>query len=68
MLPITTLVQLTFYRCVSYFNTRRGEIHARMTCGDMYTEYTVNKFTRAEAKASVDILCLSSLEIIKCSK
>ena len=52
MLPITALVQLTFYRCVSYFDTRIGEIRARMTCGDMYTEYEINKFTRAEAKAS----------------
>ena len=51
-LPITALVQLTFYRCVSYFDTRRGEIHARMTCGYMYTKYAVNKFTRAKAKAS----------------
>ena len=31
MLPITALVQLTFYRCVSYFDTRRSKIHARMT-------------------------------------
>ena len=52
MLPITTLVQFTFYRCVSYFDTRRGEIRARMTYGDMYIEYGVNKFTRTEAKAS----------------
>ena len=52
MLPIIAFVQLTFYRCVSYFDTRRGEIRARMTCGDMYIEYAVNKFTRSEAKAS----------------
>ena len=52
MLPITALVQLTFNRCVSYFDTLRGEIHVIMTCGDMYTAYAVNKFTRVEAKAS----------------
>ena len=52
MLSITAFVQLTFYRCVSYFKTRSGEIRARMTCGDMYTKYAVNKFTRAEVKAS----------------
>ena len=52
MLRITALVQLTFYQCVSYFATRRGEIRARMACGHMYTEYAVNKFTRTEAKAS----------------
>ena len=52
MLLITALVQLTFYQCVSYFDTHRGEIHASMRCGDMYAAYVVNKFTRAEAKAS----------------
>ena len=52
MLPIIALVQLTFYRCVSYFDTRRGEILARMTCGDMYIEYEINKFTRDEVRAS----------------
>ncbi|KAL6320844.1 hypothetical protein AAG906_008844 [Vitis piasezkii] len=42
MLPITALVQLTFYRCVSYFET----------LGDVYTAYAIEKFRRAEAKAS----------------
>ena len=60
MLPITTLVQLTFYRCVSYFDTRRGEIRATMTSGDMYTEYAVNKFTRVEANASGHIVSIIS--------
>ncbi|KAJ9672503.1 hypothetical protein PVL29_025922 [Vitis rotundifolia] len=52
MLPITALVQLTFYRCVSYFETRRAEIRARMAAGDVYTTYAIEKFRRAEAKAS----------------
>ena len=60
MLPIIELVQLTFYRCVSYFEIRRGEIRARMTCGDMYTAYAVNKFIRAEAKASEHIMSIIS--------
>ena len=34
-----------------------------MTCGDMYTEYTINKFTRAEAKASEHIVSIISLNI-----
>ena len=33
-------------------HTCRGEIRTRMTCGDMYTVYAINKFTRAEAKVS----------------
>ena len=47
ILSIIALVQLTLYQCVSYFDTRRGKIHARITCGDMYTAYVVNKFTRS---------------------
>ena len=34
MLPITALVRLTFYRCVSYFETRRTEIQSRIANGD----------------------------------
>ena len=60
MLPISTLVQLTLYQCVLYFDTCRGEIRARMTCGDMYNEYIVNKFTRAEAKTSGHIVSIIS--------
>ena len=52
MLPITALVQLTFFRCVSYFDTSRAEICARMAVGDVYTAYTIDKFKRAEAKSS----------------
>ena len=52
MLPITALVQLTFYRCVSYFETCRVEIRARMIVKDVYTAYAINKFRRTEAKAS----------------
>ncbi|RVW25042.1 Serine/threonine-protein phosphatase 7 long form-like [Vitis vinifera] len=52
MLPITALVQLTFYRCVSYFETRRAEIRARMAVGDVYTAYAIENFRKAEAKAS----------------
>ena len=56
MLLITTLVQLTFYQCVSYFETRRAEIRARMVVGDVYTAYAIEKFRRAEAKASGHIV------------
>ena len=52
MLLITTLVQLTFYRCVSYFETCRVEIRARMIVRDVYTAYAINKFRRTETKAS----------------
>ena len=60
MLPITAIVHLTFYRCVPYFETHKGEIHVRMTCGDMYTTYAVNKFTRVDVKASGHTVCIIS--------
>ena len=47
MLPIIALVQLNFYRCVSYFETCRAEIRARMS-----------KFRRAKAKASRHIMTI----------
>ena len=58
MLPITALVQLTVYRCVSYFGTSIAKIHARMASGDMYTTYAVDKFRRIEAKASGHIMTI----------
>ena len=39
MLPITTLVEVNFYRCVTYFEKRRAKIRARIANGDMYTLY-----------------------------
>ena len=47
MLPITALVQLTFYRCVSYFETCRIEIRVRMS-----------KFRRAKAKVSRHVVTI----------
>ncbi|RVX02742.1 Serine/threonine-protein phosphatase 7 long form-like [Vitis vinifera] len=64
MLPITALVQLTFYRCVSYFETRRAEIRARMVVGDVYTAYAIEKFRRARPKL-VDTLSPFSIEFMK---
>ena len=58
MLPITTLVQITFYRCVSYFKTRRVEIHARMTVGNVYAAYVIDKFRRVKVKASGHIVTI----------
>ncbi|KAJ9675204.1 hypothetical protein PVL29_024234 [Vitis rotundifolia] len=52
MLPITALVRLTFYRCVSYFETRRTEIQTRIANGDLYTSYAINKITKYESRAS----------------
>ena len=52
MLPITALVQLTFYQCVSYFDTRGTKICARVTVGDVYTACAIDKFIKTKAKSS----------------
>ena len=52
MLPITALVEVTFYRCVTYFEKRCAEIRARIANRDMYTIYAMTKVTNYEIKAS----------------
>ena len=52
MLPITALVEVTFYQCVTYFEKRRAEIRARIAFGDMYTIYAMAKVANYESKAS----------------
>ena len=51
ILPITTLVEVTFYRCVTYFEKCRAEIRARIENGNMYTIYAMTKVTNYETKA-----------------
>ena len=63
MLPITALVRLTFYCCVSYFETRQTEIQTRIANGDLSTSYAINKITKYESRASghtVNIFHLSN--------
>ena len=52
MLPITALVEVTIYRCVTYFEKRRAEIRARIANEDMYTIYAMTKVANYETKAS----------------
>ena len=39
MLPITTLVQLTFYKCVAYFERHRTKTQSKLRKCEMYTSY-----------------------------
>ena len=50
--PITTLVEVTFYRCVTYFEKCHVEIRARIANGDMYTIYAMTKVSNYGTKAS----------------
>ena len=52
MLPFTTLMEVTFYRCVTYFKKRRVEVRARIANGDMYIIYVMTKVANYETKAS----------------
>ena len=52
MLFITALVLLTFYHCVSNFETRRAKIQTRIVNGDLYTSYAINKITKYESRVS----------------
>ena len=48
MLLITAFVEVTFYRCVTYFEKRHAKIRARIANGDMYTIYAMTKVTNYE--------------------
>ena len=52
MLPITALVEVAFYRYVTYFEKRRVEIRVRIANGDIYTIYVMTKVANYETKAS----------------
>ena len=52
MLPITSIVRLTFYRTILYFERRRQEISEALDRGDMYTEYAMRKLKRWEKRAT----------------
>ena len=52
MLPITSLVWLTFYHCVSYFETRWIEIQTWIVKGDLFTSYAINKIIKYESRAN----------------
>ena len=45
-------MQVTFYRCVTYFEKRRVEIRARIANEDMYTIYVMTKVANYGTKAS----------------
>ena len=53
MLLSLLLFGLTFYHCVSYFETRRIEIQTQIANGDLYTSYVINKITEYESRARV---------------
>ncbi|KAA0054282.1 serine/threonine-protein phosphatase 7 long form-like protein [Cucumis melo var. makuwa] len=52
MLPMTSLVRLTFYHTILYFERRRAEISEAVDRGEVYTEYAMKKLKRWETRAS----------------
>ena len=51
-LPLTTLVEFTFYRVNDYFVKRHERSSAWMTRGNMYTSYATRIITRNTEKAT----------------
>ena len=51
-LPITALVELTYYRCVAYFADRYTKACAEVTAGERIMAYTKNKFNKWEKKGT----------------
>ena len=51
MLAITSLVRLTFYQTIQYFEQRKGEISEALERGDMYTEYATKKLKRSKSES-----------------
>ena len=49
-LPITALVELTYYRCVTYVADRYTKAHAEVTASELITAYAKNKFNKWEKK------------------
>ena len=47
-LPITALVEHTYYCCVAYFANRYTKACAEVTAGEHITAYTKNKFNKGE--------------------
>ena len=56
-LPITTLVQLTFFRLNSYFVVRREQCANRLASNEEYTPY-------ADAKIKANVVKAGSHEIV----
>ena len=50
-LPITTLVELTYYRCVAYFADRYTKACTEITVCEHIMAYAKNKFNKWEKKA-----------------
>ena len=51
-LPITALVELTYYRCVAYFADRYTKACAEVTADEHITAYAKNKFNKWEKKGT----------------
>ena len=60
-LPINALVELTYYRCVTYFTDRYIKARTEITISELITAYAKNKFNKWGKKKrhqSFQLLCL----------
>ena len=49
-LPITALVELTYYHCVTYFADRYTKARVEVITGELITAYAKNKFNKWKKK------------------
>ena len=59
-LPITALVELTYYCCVAYFTDWYTKARAQVTAGELITAYAKNKFNKWEKNAPKHSYCVQS--------
>ena len=59
-LPITALVELTYYRCVAYFGDRYTKAHAEVTASKLFTAYAKNKFNKQGKKTPKHLVTVFS--------
>ncbi|XP_075675088.1 uncharacterized protein LOC142644336 [Castanea sativa] len=61
-LPITTLVKLTYYRCVAYFADWYTKARVEIIAGELITTYAKDKFNKWEKRATNHLVTVFSHE------
>ena len=59
-LPITALVELTYYHCVTYFADRYNKARTEVTTGELIIAYAKNKFNKWEKGTKAFNCCVQS--------
>ena len=63
-LPITALVELTYYCCVAYFIDRYTKTCVEVTAGELIIAYANNKLNKWEKKAPKHLVTVFSHKMV----